>query len=58
MVMNIDENFDADSILREPDDYEFFDEETEEEDVPELELGNTNRIPDLDMSEEDEEALI
>lgn len=54
MVMNLDEDFDADSVLREPDDYNF-DEDFDEDEIPELDLGNRNRIHDMDISPEDEE---
>ncbi len=52
--MQLDETFDADSILREPFGEEF-EEEKKEEEVEELNLGDPNRINDLDMDEEENE---
>ena len=49
----MNEDFDADEILREPDDY--IEEETDEDEVPELDLGNPSKIYDLDISDEDTE---
>ena len=53
-----DDSFDADEILREPDDS--FTEEgkgEEESELQELELG-PNSYNELDISEEDEDALL
>jgi len=54
MVMPID-NFDADEILRDQDDdYSFEDDnDKDEEEIQELEFGNSKIYHDLDMSEED-----
>ena len=54
MGMNSDDSFDADEILREPfgDDIE---EVKDEEEIEELNLGDPNRMADLDVPEEDEE---
>ena len=49
----LDEDFDADEIFREPDDYGFENDENDEDDIPELELGSKNRAHDLDISDDD-----
>jgi hypothetical protein len=52
--MQLEDSFDADSILRDP-----FDDEIDgyrmrpEEEVEELTLGDPNRIADLDIEEDD-----
>jgi len=58
--MLLDEHFDADEILRDHneeyfDPEEVFQEESSEEDVEELELGNPNRLFDLDITSETDE---
>lgn len=54
MSMNIEESFDADAILREFDDEGIVEDENKnEDDISELELGNENRLNDLDIPDED-----
>lgn len=51
--MQLNESFDADTILREPFGDEI-EEEKNEEEVEELTLGDSNRINDLDIPDEEE----
>jgi len=56
--MNLDESFDADEILREPD--TFFDEETEndgEETTEELNFHNNSSLENFDVEELDDPYL-
>jgi len=52
----LDENHDADEILREPFDDSFEEENEDEEEVSELNLGGSNRISDLDIPDEEEDT--
>lgn len=52
MEMNLEEDFDADAILREPDDKIF--DNNNEEDISELDLGNQNRLFDIDIPEDED----
>jgi len=54
--MNLDESFDADEILREPDN--FFDDEEEEEDVTEeLNFHDNSSLENFDVEELDDPYL-
>ena len=55
--MQLEDSFDADSILRDPFDDEIDEEKEEEEEVEELTLGDPNRIADLDIEEDDDYGL-
>ena len=54
--MLLDENYDADEILKEPgdDEEELFDDD---EIVPELDFGRGRSLSDLDLPPEEEEDL-
>jgi len=52
----LDENHDADAILREPFDDSFEKENEEEEEISELNLGGSNRLNDLDIPDEEEDT--
>jgi len=57
MVLPID-HFDADEILRDPEDYFNPDEgPLDEDEVKELDLGNPNRLHELDIISEEDEYL-
>lgn len=52
--MQLNEEFDADAILREPFDCDEPLEESEDEEIPELKMGDPKRINDLDIPDEEE----
>ena len=54
--MLLDENYDADEILKEPDEEEeFFNDD--DESVSELDFGRGRSLSDLDLSPEEEKDL-
>ena len=56
--MLLDEHFDADAILRDPEGhYDTDDHNKDDEEIKELELGNPHRLHDMDVISDDDEYL-
>lgn len=53
--MHLNDTHDADEILREPFDEAFEEEKDNEEEMPELNLGDSNKINDLDIPDEEDD---
>jgi len=55
--MLLDENYDADEILKEPDEKFYFEFDKDDENTPELSFGDDKSYGDMDIPPEEEEDL-